>query len=199
MKVLPFFARWCLGLARPETQTSVAERDCLSRYARGRRRLAEIGVWHAVTTRLLCEHMAPDGVLLAIDPFRPGPFGFSTQRVIARRNLARIRRECVRWLRMTGVEAAAASETAALGGIEFLFIDGDHTYDGLRCDWEAWSALLVPGGFVALHDSCSSRERNIDDAGSVIFTRDVIAKDCRFEVVEVVDTLTMLRRREAVE
>jgi hypothetical protein len=195
---IPFFALWCVGLARAETQTSVAERDCMCRHARGRKRLAEIGVWHAVTTRLLCEHMAPDGVVLAIDPYRPGPFGFNTQRVIARHNLTGIPPERVRWLRMTGVEAAGAAETAALDGIEFLFIDGDHTYQGLRADWEAWSPLLVPGGCVALHDSCSSRDVHIDDAGSVIYTRDVIVKDSRFEVVEVVDTLTVVRRREAI-
>ena len=67
--------------------------------------------------------------------------------------------------------------------------------DGLRGDWQAWSTLVAPDGIVALHDSCSSRSRQIDDAGSVIFTREDILQDPRFEVVEVADTLTVLRRR----
>jgi len=196
MSVLTHFALWCVGLARAETQTSLAERDCISRYASRRKRLAEIGVWHAVTTRLIRSVMAPDGVLLAIDPFPVGRLGFSTQRIIAHRQLAGIRRGSVCWLRMTGVQAASARETQALAGVEFLFIDGDHSYDGLRDDWEASSSKVVPGGHVALHDSCSSQARNIDDAGSVLFTREVIRNDARFEVVEVVDTLTVLRRRE---
>lgn len=194
MTVLPYFARWCLGLAAAETQTTEAERDCLARHAAGRRRLAEIGVWHGVTTSRLRRAMAPDGVLLAIDPFPPGRFRFSSQRVIARRTVRGVPRGRVVWLRLTGARAAAAPEARSLGGIEFLFIDGDHTYDGLRGDWEAWSPLIVPGGCVALHDSRSTPERPIDDAGSVIYTAEVIRRDPRFELAEVVDSLTVVRR-----
>ena len=48
-----YLVRWCLGLAHGETQTTEAERDCIARRAAGRRRLAEIGVWHGVTTARL--------------------------------------------------------------------------------------------------------------------------------------------------
>jgi hypothetical protein len=78
--------------------------------------------------------------------------------------------------------------------VDFAFIDGDHSYEGLRGDWEAWSALVAEGGVVALHDSRSCDARRIDDAGSVRFTAEVIARDSRFEVLEEVDTLTVLRR-----
>ena len=63
-------------------------------------------------------------------------------------------------------------------------------------DWEAWSGLIPPGGVVALHDSCASAARPIEEAGSVRYTRDVILHDPRFERVEVVDTLTVLTRKE---
>ncbi len=91
--------------------------------------------------------------------------------------------------------AAAEPATQILGGIDFIFIDGDHSYEGLRGDWEAWSSLIVPGGCVALHDSCSTPTNNIESAGSVIYTREVVCRDTRFEIAEVVDTLTVLRRR----
>ncbi len=65
MRVLAHFLLWNLGLARAETQTSEAERDCLARHAKGRRRLVEVGVWHGVTTCRLRRVMAPDG---ALDP-----------------------------------------------------------------------------------------------------------------------------------
>ena len=196
MTIAPYFVRWCLGLAHAETQTTEAERDCIARRAAGRGRLAEIGVWHGVTTARLRQGMSADGVLLAIDPFHPGRLGFSTQRMIARRSVARHRRGRVVWLRTTGANAASEPAARELGGVDFIFIDGDHSYDGLRGDWEAWSPLIVPGGCVALHDSRSTPDNNIEDAGSVIFTRDVILNDPRFEVVEVVDTLTVVRRLE---
>jgi predicted O-methyltransferase YrrM len=41
-----------------------------------------------------------------------------------------------------------------LGGraIDFLFIDGDHSYDGVRQDFEMYTPLVRPGGLVAMHD-----------------------------------------------
>lgn len=38
------------------------------------------------------------------------------------------------------------------GKINFLFLDGDHSYQGVRADVEAWLPLLAPGGVIALHD-----------------------------------------------
>lgn len=35
---------------------------------------------------------------------------------------------------------------------DFLFIDGDHSYDGVKADYEMYSALVRPGGIVAFHD-----------------------------------------------
>jgi predicted O-methyltransferase YrrM len=41
-----------------------------------------------------------------------------------------------------------------LGGklIDFLFIDGDHTYDGVKKDFEMYSQLVKKGGIIAFHD-----------------------------------------------
>lgn len=43
---------------------------------------------------------------------------------------------------------------AALGGqpIDFLFIDGDHTEDGVQRDYELYRGLVRPGGLIAFHD-----------------------------------------------
>jgi predicted O-methyltransferase YrrM len=36
--------------------------------------------------------------------------------------------------------------------IDFLFIDGDHTYEGVKRDWEMYSTLVRKGGLIAFHD-----------------------------------------------
>lgn len=36
--------------------------------------------------------------------------------------------------------------------IDFLFIDGDHTYHGVKQDFEMYSELVSKGGIIALHD-----------------------------------------------
>lgn len=36
--------------------------------------------------------------------------------------------------------------------LDLLFIDGDHTFDGVRQDFETYGALVRPGGLIAFHD-----------------------------------------------
>ena len=197
MKVMQHFFLWWLGLEKAETQTSEAERDCLARYAKGKKRLVEIGVWHGVTTCRLRSVMNHEGVLFGVDPYPVGRLGFSAQWRIARSEVEKISNGSVTWLRLTGVEAAQDYLLKYHDPVDFIFIDGDHTYDGLRNDWQAWSELVAPGGIAALHDSCSSATRQIDDAGSAIYTREVIMQDERFEHLETVDTLTVIRRKKS--
>jgi predicted O-methyltransferase YrrM len=43
---------------------------------------------------------------------------------------------------------------AILGGeqIDFLFTDGDHSYEGVKMDFEMYSRLVKKDGIVAFHD-----------------------------------------------
>jgi len=36
--------------------------------------------------------------------------------------------------------------------LDLLFIDGDHSYEGVKADWEAYKAFLRPGAIVVFHD-----------------------------------------------
>jgi predicted O-methyltransferase YrrM len=193
MRVATHFALWTLGLSPAETQTSEAERQFLAESAKGRKRLVEIGVWHGVTTARLRAAMAPTGVLFAVDPFPPGRLGFSMQALIAHREVKRVRGGSVKWVRLPSV--AAATRILASGLVDFVFIDGDHSFDGLASDWKAWSEGVTEGGLIALHDSISSRTREIEAAGSVHFTRERISHDPRFARVGEMDTVTLWRRQ----
>jgi len=168
------------------------EAACLLRHATGKSRLAEIGVWEGGTTRRLRELMAPGGTLFAIDPHPPGRLGVSYQRLIARGEVGRVANGTVVWLREAGAEAAREREVAAQP-FDFVFVDGDHTYKGLRQDWEAWAPLVASGGVIALHDSLLP-EGHVD-AGSVRYSNEVVVHDPRFEIVDEVTSLRVLRRR----
>lgn len=43
------------------------------------------------------------------------------------------------------------------GGIDLLFIDGDHSYEGASSDLEMWLPKVKNGGVVVLHDYCWSK------------------------------------------
>jgi predicted O-methyltransferase YrrM len=49
----------------------------------------------------------------------------------------------------TDVVARVAEETQYL---DLLFIDGDHTYEGVKSDWEAYRRFIKPGTIVVFHD-----------------------------------------------
>jgi len=177
------------GVRPPSTQTSEEERRCLARHAAGRRRIVEIGVYHGANTALLRSVAAADGEVVGIDPHEPGRLGVSFEHWIAAHQLSRVRGARARLLRQYSHDAAATWSAP----IDFLFIDGDHSWSGVSRDWSDWTRYLEQGGIVALHDS-----RPVDahpDFDSVRFTREVVQRDARFEMIDEVDSLTVLRRR----
>ena len=38
--------------------------------------------------------------------------------------------------------------------VDVLFVDGDHTFKGVKADYEMFGPLVRPGGIVAFHDIC---------------------------------------------
>jgi predicted O-methyltransferase YrrM len=197
MRALTSLITYKLRLRDAETQTTFAERACMAKHAAGKKRLVEVGVWHGVTTRLLRSVMDPAGVYFAIDPYVTGRLGFSIPFHIAVSETAKAPNGRLEWMRMRGDEAARDHGARSEAPVDFVFIDGDHSFEGLRADWEAWSGRVRPGGLVALHDSLSSPATPIGDAGSVVYTREVVHRDARFTRVETVDSLSVYRRNEA--
>jgi predicted O-methyltransferase YrrM len=48
--------------------------------------------------------------------------------------------------------AAAQKLAAKRGTVDFIFIDGDHSYDACKADIAAWSPYVKRGGVIAFHD-----------------------------------------------
>jgi predicted O-methyltransferase YrrM len=51
--------------------------------------------------------------------------------------------------------------------LDFLFIDGDHTYEGVKGDFEMYGPLVQKGGLIAFHDICQSRGTVLANSGAV--------------------------------
>lgn len=61
---------------------------------------------------------------------------------------------CIRWIDADSAGAASAwGAMQQAPGIGLLLIDGDHTYDGVCRDLDAWLPFVIPGGRVLLHDA----------------------------------------------
>ena len=195
-KTLRHFVRYFFGLDAPQTQTTEAERAALSRHAAGARRLAEIGVYEGFTTALLVRTMAADGVLYAIDPFFAGRLGICWSKWIASREVGRTRPpRRVIFIEKLSYEAVLLIEEQ----LDFIFIDGDHSLEGIRRDWTDWAPRICPNGIMALHDTrVPVHNPEVAKLGSVGFFEEHICKDPRFMVVEQVDSLSVLRRTAGI-
>ena len=51
-------------------------------------------------------------------------------------------------MRMTSAEAGGVFD----GQLDFLFLDGDHSYEGVKLDFDIWFPKLKSGGIIAMHD-----------------------------------------------
>ena len=81
--------------------------------------------------------------------------------------------------------AALAEVKQILDGkpVDFLFIDGDHSYEGVKRDYEMYSPLVRPGGMIAFHDITGSSPELV--GGVPVFWRELKAGR---EVVEFIDS-----------
>ena len=68
------------------------------------------------------------------------------------------------------------------GGIDFLFCDGDHTYEGVKKDYEMYSPLVRKGGLMAFHDICP--HSSDQDCGVDQLWREILGKHKSWEHVE---------------
>ncbi|MBG87080.1 MAG: hypothetical protein CMO80_09300 [Verrucomicrobiales bacterium] len=185
---------YLLGLHSARTQTSAAERAAVARHASGCKRLAEIGVFEGATTRVIADNMHPEAEFHGIDPFFKGRIGVCWNEFIARRE-ARWGKHGSNIKFFHGFSFDAAKSIS--GDFDFIFIDGDHSLEGITKDWKDWSVRVQPGAIIALHDSVvPDFDPHRGSLGSVQYYESHIRHDDRFEVVEIVDSLAVLRRKQ---
>lgn len=113
------------------------------------RRVLEIGTGNGGTLYLLCWAAAPTARIVSLD-LRPIPSG----RRRLYRAFARRRQRLAVWTADSHASQTRDDVLRFLGGqpLDVLLIDGDHSYDGVKRDYELYAPLLRPGGLVALHD-----------------------------------------------
>lgn len=191
-KSMIHFMRYTLGFDTPQTQTTRAEQAAIRKHATGRKRLVEIGVFEGFTTRILCEAMSQSGELFAVDPFFKGRMGVCWGEAIALREIGKIKPSPqVRFVKKLSFEAVKVIP----GEMDFIFIDGDHSLEGIVKDWADWSTKVRSGGVIALHDtSPPAHNPSVSELGSCRYFQSHIRFDNRFRLIEQIDSLNILRR-----
>lgn len=192
-KALTHLVRYKLGIDQAQTQTTQAERDCVAKYAKGKKLCVEIGVYEGVTTATIASVLESDAILYGIDPFIAGRSGICWGLPIARSQISRTKSRC----KVELVRAFSSEACKTLSGdFDFIFVDGDHSLEGIKQDWTNWSVRVVPGGIIGLHDTLvPSHNPRVAQLGSHQYFISHIQHDDRFEIVEQVDSLSILCRK----
>jgi predicted O-methyltransferase YrrM len=119
------------------------------------RRSLEIGTNYGGTLLMLCTLSPPGAQIISID-LPSGRFGggYPLRKIPLYRRFPRFGQRL--HLIRADSHAAETRQRALhiLSGepLDYLFLDGDHTYDGVRRDFEMYAPLVRSGGIVAFHD-----------------------------------------------
>ena len=141
------------------------------------RTVVEIGTGNGGTFFLLSQAAQPGALVVSVD-LPGGEFGggYPLWRSFFYRGFA-TRGQRIALLRKDSHTQDTYEEMKrVLGGhqIDFLLIDGDHSYSGVKCDFEMYSRLVAPDGLIAFHDVVPGpsipdrfRDRHGDDISCV--------------------------------
>lgn len=124
--------------------------------------IVELGAWVGLTTSYLATAcmVRREGCVHAVDTFagtKEGETHYPSIRRFGGSTQAAFRDQITR----AGVtnyvkEVVGLTTEAALGyrgaPIRLLLIDADHSYAGVRADFEAWIPHVAPGGLIIFHD-----------------------------------------------
>jgi len=81
--------------------------------------------------------------------------------------------------------------------IDFLFIDGDHSYNSCLQDWMEWSPFIVKNGIVAFHDGrIFPNGWTTEETGSVRVVNELFksGNNPNWRIVNEVDSLVVVQR-----
>ena len=78
---------------------------------------------------------------------------------------------------LTTISSEEASNLFSMNSLDFIFIDGDHTYQGVKRDIEIWYPKLKPGKIICGHDYRDNKSevwKAVDESfPRVLFFRDI--------------------------
>lgn len=124
--------------------------------------VVEIGSWQGRSTSFLARAVqdSGNGKFFAIDHFR-GNLGKESSYVVGKNDLSDLKTNFLNNIREVGLESSVnlldmpnieAATQFRPGQIRFLFIDGDHTEEGVTQDIKLFFPSLCPGAIVVFDD-----------------------------------------------
>lgn len=122
--------------------------------------IVEIGTAKGGTLFLFCQHAAPDATIISLDlPYGRNGGGYPRWKEALYRKFAKPRQTLHLVRADSHLAATRAIIDRLLDGrdIDVLMIDADHSYAGVKRDYDLYAPLVAQDGFIALHDVIPNR------------------------------------------
>ncbi len=183
-----------LRLASPHSQMNQIEKDCLKKYASGKSNALEIGTYMGVTASIIAMSLEKNGELICVDPFesknkKQNPGFIMTERELKRNQVFHKTRFLFGYSNNMEIINKIPQQ------LDFILVDGDHSYKGLENDWQIVLSKLTSKGIVCLHDTTIPENEPYRNFGSVAYFNDVIKNDSNFVLLETVYSMNILRKK----
>jgi cephalosporin hydroxylase len=123
------------------------------------RGLLDLGTANGGTLFLFAQVAHPDAKIISVDlPYGVWGEGYAAWRIPIYRRFARKQQTIHLFRGNSHAPYMLERVRKALGNqpLDVLFIDGDHSYEGVKMDFETYSPLVRRGGVIAFHDIVES-------------------------------------------
>lgn len=183
-----------VGMRPVIAQHTLAEEKLLQRYAARAKTIVEIGVAEGASALALRQACQPDATLYLVDPYPSGRIpGLNIIQLIAKKHVNRSNNASVQWIKQFSHDAVKTWSRP----IDFLFLDGDHGYEGCMRDWRDWNHFVGKEGFVAFHDArLFNGGWTKKDWGPVRVVEEVLATEgASWKLLDQCDSVVVLGRR----
>lgn len=158
--------------------------------------IVEIGSWKGKSTYCLAKGLK-SGVVHAIDPFNADGEKGSIQDYAAKKKQGDLEeiftknltdREVIDKIKIH--KGYSSKFINNFKEIDLLFIDGDHSINGAKFDYENYAKLLKKGGYLIFHDYYPKRKQ----FGPVWVVNNLVQSSKEFEFINLYDSLWVGRK-----
>ena len=180
-----------LYLVDPASQTIDIELSEILKYSAGKKKVLEIGSYMGKTSVAIAEVISEIGEIYCVDPWESKNGKINPMLKIFNREFKR-----KKLLHKVVIiqEYSTKPNIVIPKNLDLVFIDGDHSFEGLKNDWNLVERFLIKGGIVCLHDTTVPNNEPWRQFGSVDFyNRHILTNPC-FKHLSQIHSLNILEK-----
>lgn len=159
--------------------------------------IVEIGSWKGKSTYCLAKGINTNGKILAIDPFDYSGEPGSKKDYESRKNGIEPLKEFTENMKKFGVikkieikKGISKDFVEQIKDIDLLFIDGDHSIEGCKYDYENYGHKIKAGGFLLFHDYNPIRK----GIGPTWVIENLVIPSKQFQKINTYDSLCAFKK-----